>query len=132
MNLRVTPRETQILDLYGLGFSQKEIADQLQISTGTVDKHIKNAKEKMGLNKAGEIALAVTYKKYRLPLTDLPEIVRKRIAAALLVLSIAGMLGHSDFLRVLRPVQTRPVRTTRAQRGRRSRRNEYDFYLEVA
>lgn len=102
MNQNLTPREKQIVELVNAGLSFKEIGEEIGCSVGTVDSHVKNIKTKTGLQKATEISTAYTWKKYRLPLIDLPERVRKRIAAALVVLSVAGVFLLSRFLGVVR------------------------------
>ena len=44
----ITPREIQILALMAQGIMNKEIAKQLNISTETVKKHLKNIYQKTG------------------------------------------------------------------------------------
>ena len=121
MNLHVTPREMQVIELISQGFSQKEIAEILQCSVYTIDVHVKHIKQKTGLQKATEITAAYYYKRYGLPLVNLPGRVRKVIAAALVVLSIfVAVLDISDFLRVMRST-TRTVRTVSRTGARRVR-----------
>ncbi|MDH5524546.1 MAG: helix-turn-helix transcriptional regulator [Desulfobulbaceae bacterium] len=128
MNLHVTPRETQIMELLSFGNSQKEIADILGCSINTVDTHIKNIKEKTGLQKANEIGCAYLFKRYHLPISDICERTRKRIAIALLALSLFSIFMHTtDFFRVLRPT-TRATSRTGAKRGRK----DDAFYLKTA
>ena len=57
LNLRVansnetlTAREKEILDLLAKGQINKEVANQLEISNGTVRKHIQNIYEKLHVN----------------------------------------------------------------------------------
>lgn len=131
MNLHCTPRESKIAELLSYGMSQKEIAELLGCSVNTIDAHIKNIKAKTGLQKNTEIECAYLFKKYRLPVIDIPEKIRKRIALALLALSVYGCFVDADFLRVFRVRTGRPVRTeTSASRIRRSRRD--DYILEAA
>lgn len=54
-NPELTEREMEVLELAGHGFSQKEIAERLFLSTKTVDKHIENIKKKFNINKSTEI-----------------------------------------------------------------------------
>lgn len=99
----LTSREKQIIELTAFGNSQKEIAELLTISPSTVDVHIKNIKIKTGLQKATELTCAWFVKKYRVPIIDIPERTRRRIAAALLVLSVFTIvMSSSDLLRVFR------------------------------
>lgn len=44
---KLSPRETDVLDLLAKGLLYKEIADQLHISTGTVRQHIHNIYQKL-------------------------------------------------------------------------------------
>ena len=46
----LTARENEILELLATGKMNKEVADALQISTGTVRKHIQNIYEKLHVN----------------------------------------------------------------------------------
>ena len=48
--LLLTPRENEILDLLATGKMNKEVADYLQISGGTVRKHIQHIYEKLQVN----------------------------------------------------------------------------------
>ena len=132
MNLHCTPRETEVIELLSVGFSQKEIAERIGCSINTVDSHIKHIKEKTGLQKATEITVAYYYKRYGLPLMNLPERVRKIIAAALVVLSMfMAVLDITDFLRVLRS-PNRTVRTASRKPGARSTRTGKDYFLNCA
>jgi len=45
--MKITKRETEILDLISWGFSDKEIALQLNISARTVQTHVERAREKL-------------------------------------------------------------------------------------
>lgn len=53
----LTPREREVLQLIAEGKSNQEIAIQLQISLGTVKKHVTNILEKMHLRSRVEAAL---------------------------------------------------------------------------
>lgn len=60
----LTDRELEVLEWIGRGLSQKEIADNMNISVKTVDNHIVNIKEKYGISKNTEmIGLYVAIKK---------------------------------------------------------------------
>ena len=49
MNLRLTPSEMQISNFIRQGYSSKEIAELLNISPATIDKHRKNIRKKLGI-----------------------------------------------------------------------------------
>lgn len=56
----LTKRERDCLLLSGLGHSEKEVAQQLEISPNTVRVHIENIKRKLGAsNKAHAIVLSL-------------------------------------------------------------------------
>ncbi len=58
---RITPRETEILQMLAQGFTTKEIADAFFVSTATIDSHRKNLLAKTGVaNTAELIVWAVT------------------------------------------------------------------------
>jgi DNA-binding CsgD family transcriptional regulator len=122
----LSPRERDVLQLISWGLSQKEVADRLHISRFTVDVHIKNMKAKTGLQKATELECAFLYHKYNLPLIDLPENIRRVIAAALLALSMfTAVLHTTDMLRVMRT--PRSTTTNLARRGKTRRKDEFQF-----
>ena len=52
---KLTDREFEVLQLIGEGKSIKEIANQLHLSSKTVDVHRGNAKEKLGLKDAADL-----------------------------------------------------------------------------
>ncbi len=57
--LRLTPREHEVFRAIGTGASSKQIADQLELSLGTVNKHRENLITKLGVRGASElVALA--------------------------------------------------------------------------
>jgi DNA-binding CsgD family transcriptional regulator len=57
----LTPRERQIVEMLALGATGEQIAQQLVLSPETVQKHVHNAKRKVGAaTRAHLIALALT------------------------------------------------------------------------
>ncbi len=52
----LSPREIEVLDLASQGATNKEIADQLFISVGTVKNHVHNILEKLHLKNRAQIA----------------------------------------------------------------------------
>jgi len=56
-NAGLTPRELQILQLIVEGKSNKEIADQLQLSANTVAVHRANIMDALGLHKTAELVV---------------------------------------------------------------------------
>jgi DNA-binding NarL/FixJ family response regulator len=54
--VRMTPREREVIDLIGEGLSNKEIAQRLNIATHTVKSHVRNVMEKLALHTRLQIA----------------------------------------------------------------------------
>jgi len=57
--VRLTDREREVLHLLGQGLSNREIAESLFISEGTVENHTSNIIEKLGLRDRTQAALWV-------------------------------------------------------------------------
>lgn len=55
-DIRMTPRELQVIALIGEGLSNKEIAQRLNIATHTVKSHLRNVMEKLALHSRLQIA----------------------------------------------------------------------------
>jgi DNA-binding NarL/FixJ family response regulator len=55
-DVRITPREREVIDLIGEGMSTKEIAHRLNIATHTVKSHVRNVMEKLALHTRLQIA----------------------------------------------------------------------------
>ncbi|XOV69186.1 MAG: response regulator [Fluviicola sp.] len=62
-NIRLTPREIEVMKMIAEEYTNQEIADALFISTRTVDTHRRNLLEKLGLkNTAGLVKYAIMQK----------------------------------------------------------------------
>lgn len=55
-SVKMTKREREVIELLGDGFSNKEIAQEIHVSTYTVKSHIHNIMEKLALHTRLEIA----------------------------------------------------------------------------
>ena len=55
-DIRMTPRELQIISIIGEGLSNKQIASRLNIATHTVKSHVRNVMEKLALHSRLQIA----------------------------------------------------------------------------
>jgi DNA-binding NarL/FixJ family response regulator len=55
-DVRMTPREREVIELIGEGLSNKEIAQRLNIATHTVKSHVRNVMEKLALHTRLQIA----------------------------------------------------------------------------
>ena len=51
----LTHRETEVLRLFGSGYTPQEIAEELQLSINTVEAHRKHLREKLGLSSSKEL-----------------------------------------------------------------------------
>ena len=126
----LTRRERQILELTAWGNSQKEIAYELDLKLGTIDSHIKHIKEKTGLQKATELECAWMIKQFHIPVVDIPERYRVRIATALLALSLFTVVFHSsDMLRVFRGNGRPRAKTVNTRIGTRRNREKETFKM---
>lgn len=52
---RITARETEVLRLLSRGYSNKEIARQLELSAGTVGTHVRNIYRKLSVNSRAQL-----------------------------------------------------------------------------
>lgn len=55
-DVRMTPRESEVIALIGEGLSNKEIAQRLAIASHTVKSHVRNVMEKLALHTRLQIA----------------------------------------------------------------------------
>lgn len=56
MYSNLTAKQQQVLRLASVGFSAKEIAEETGATTNTINTHLKNIKERLGLQKISELA----------------------------------------------------------------------------
>ncbi|MDB4913637.1 MAG: hypothetical protein JWM95_1281 [Gemmatimonadetes bacterium] len=54
--VRITPREREVIELIGEGLSNKEIAMRINVATHTVKSHVRNVMEKLSLHTRLQIA----------------------------------------------------------------------------
>jgi DNA-binding CsgD family transcriptional regulator len=128
MKPKLTPRQAEITELLSLGLAQKEIADHLRISVNTVDMLIRQAKQRVGVQKNTELVAWYYINRYKLSL-NLSPVKRALIAASLLSLSIFAIaFENNNMLRVLRPV--RILRSARSGRGRSREEFEETVFFE--
>ena len=110
----LTRRENQILMLNAAGFSVKEIANHICRSEFTVQKIISNVKEKVGLQKATELAALYFCKRFNL---DFEDFKRQALSAVMIVL-----LFFSEFCmqgKFAKTTQRQCVAKVRLCRGRK-------------
>lgn len=51
-------REKEVAEMLAAGYSEKEIANELNIAPSTVNNHTRNIRNKLGLNKSSQIVTA--------------------------------------------------------------------------
>jgi DNA-binding CsgD family transcriptional regulator len=127
----LTPRENQVVELIALGKSQKEVADALTISRATVDVILKNAKTKLGVQKAAEVSVWYFVNKYGITINLSP------VAKAVISLSFLTfmLVSIADGLRPERSFSSVRSQSRTTARTRTSRRLEYDnidYILNIA
>jgi DNA-binding CsgD family transcriptional regulator len=59
VTFHLSKREAEVLNLIGLGFTNKKIAESLYISEHTVKDHIKNLMKKLGTTSRGEVVASL-------------------------------------------------------------------------
>ena len=116
MNQKVilTKRQKQFIERIAWGASYKEVADFFRVSWRTVDNTLRNAKEKIGLNKVTELSAWWFCTNYNISF-DLSPIAKQSIASVFLCLFLFGetvIISGSNYT----------VRRTRTEY--RSRRND--------
>ncbi|MBR6283633.1 MAG: helix-turn-helix transcriptional regulator [Muribaculaceae bacterium] len=65
--IELTPRELEVLNMLSLGFSSKEVAERLYISTNTVEYHRKQLLRKTNSRNAAEL-IGNAFRMHLLPL----------------------------------------------------------------
>jgi len=63
----LTPKEIEVLELTGKGYSGAEIADELFLSVHTVYKHKENIRRKLNLTGNGHRSLLMWYMEHHKP-----------------------------------------------------------------
>ena len=72
-NSKITPRETEVLKLIASAYSTKEIANLLDLSVKTVEKHRSNLMRKLGLKSSAAVTLYAVRNNYLSIDLDLPD-----------------------------------------------------------
>lgn len=124
---KLTPREAEIVELIAFGLSQKEIACDLGISANTVDVIVKNAKEKLHLQKAAELAAWYFINRYYITV-DLNPIKRAMISLSFLTLVVFSLMEGYSPERSFRSMRGVRMQTSRTVRNNR-RQNEQNAFL---
>lgn len=83
----LSKREVEIMDLMSRGLSEKEIADRLCVSHGTINNHTRHIRDKLGVNKNTEVILYYIAKQNQRSFS-LKEIRRLGINVILVLLNV--------------------------------------------
>ena len=75
-NLPFSPAELSVVEQLARGYSEKEIAERLNLSYHTVNNHLRNIRERHNIQKNTEIILlyATSLSKKKLTLKDVKEL----------------------------------------------------------
>lgn len=106
-------RENQIAGLVACGMAKKEIANELDITYGTVNVHLDNAYKKTGTNKLNELGAWWLNKSLNLNINWAD--MKKRIIAFGMLALVIIQLSNND------------ASTFRARRSR-ARRFDFEYY----
>lgn len=117
INVTLTKRQKQFVEFLAWGASYKEIADFFRVTYRTVDNTLRNAKERIGLNKVAELSAWWFCTNYNISF-DLSPIAKKYIASGCLCLFFFGEVAVAANT----PYTAR--RTRRARTEYRARRHE--------
>lgn len=89
LNVTLTKRQKQFVELLAWGASYKEVADFCHVSWSTVDNTLRKAKERIGLNKVTELGAWWFCTNYNISF-DLSPIAKQYIATGCLCLFFWG------------------------------------------
>ena len=127
----LSPREIEVAELLAWGAAKKEVADQLCISTRTVENTTRNIYEKVGIQKATELCVwwfcthcGISF--------DLSPIKRQLLSVAFLLMMLPQISDNNDdVVRTFRTPRTQTTRTAGARTRQGRRRDEYDYDFET-
>ena len=123
MKNELTKREIEITELIAWGASTKDVANRLFLSVRTVENHIRNIHEKLGLQKSNELSAWWFCKKFGID-PDLSPL--KHILVVFFIgLVIMAELTDTQMYRFRSKARTE-VRT-----GRRISKGEHDYLIEI-
>lgn len=125
INIKLTPRETEVAELLAWGAAKKEVADRLFISTRTVENTARNIYEKIGIQKATELCVwwFCTHCGVSFELSPI-----KRIIITCFFLAV--FLPREIFAQgeTYRTFRSRRIRVENTIRGRRRNECDFDFW----
>lgn len=109
LNVTLTKRQKQFIELIAWGASYKEVADFCRVARSTVDNTLREAKERIGLSKVAELSAWWFCTNYNISF-DLSPIAKRYIATVCVCLFVFGeIVITSDATCIIR--RTRRTRT---------------------
>lgn len=111
-NNTLSKQETKVAQMVGVGYSDKEIADLLCVSPGTVKVHKTNIFEKLEINKATELAVWVWCQKSNIKF-DLSEIKKQALAVFMVLCLLPSMNDFENDMNRARRTNSGRSRTRR-------------------
>jgi len=110
LNPDLTPQERDIMELLAWGASMKEVADKLNITYNSLDRRIRTIKQKIGVQKATEIAMFYFCTNFKISFS-LSPIKRKIITSIMIAIMLPQIFG----------ADAQGLRAFRSSRARRNR-----------
>lgn len=100
--MSLTNQESNIVKLIGVGYSDKEVANVLNIATTTAVKHKQNIMQKLGVSKATELVVYYWCKKSNIDF-DLSELRKQAITVMFFGITMTTIFNTDfDLLRAKR------------------------------
>ena len=125
-NATLTPRETEIAELLAWGAAKKEVADQLFISTRTVENTTRSIFAKCGIQKATELCVWWFCTRYGVSFELSPI---KRVVSVIILLFFiqCNVIEAKECKRQFR-CRARNERTIFRRHFRNDELNEFEYY----
>ena len=101
LDAKLGKRQMEVAECIGFGYSIKETADMLGMSTETVKSTLKAVYAKIGIQKATELSKFLFCRRFDIPLS-ICQPVRQIVASAFLILFVSTLFTHDDFCRYRR------------------------------
>ena len=128
MNHPLTHREMEIAELISFGLTEKEMANYLNISQGTIHSHKNNLFYKTGCRNIADVTRWYIQHVSGIKLEP-REPIKKLVSVFMLVLIMLAEFADTEFIRV----RTRARATTnRVMRMKRGRRRTEDYQYQIA
>lgn len=111
----LTPRETEIAELFAWGATKKDVANHLFISERTVENHARSIYEKTGCNKVNELSAWWFCHRFCIPFS-LSPILGRTISTIILIVYVSLVYKQVEHPRVRTSTARVSVRSCRGRR----------------